>query len=77
MSWPWEVVERDHELQNPTSGDKIRLVGEYMRLDDRMRVLPPPPEADAVRETHERRRSDQIGYRRTLLGWAIFVGRKA
>jgi SAM-dependent methyltransferase len=39
MSWPWEVVERDHELQNPTSGDKIRLVGDYMRLDDRMRVL--------------------------------------
>ena len=39
MSWPWEVVERDHELQNPTSADKIRLVGDYMRLDDRMRVL--------------------------------------
>jgi len=39
MSWPWEVVERDHELQNPTSADKIRLVGEYMRLDDRTRVL--------------------------------------
>jgi SAM-dependent methyltransferase len=240
MSWPWEVVERDHELQNPTSADKIRLVGEYMRLDDRMRVLdiacgkggparilaatygcrlhgielnptfaqqareqaaaagldalievetadaaqvqlqpesydaalcigaafvwgtiadaavalrplvpdgayvaigepfwrewplpdgvdpeefvalpetvarftdagfqltglvaaseddwdryeslhwraveewlaedPPPPEADAVRATHERRRRDQIGYRRALLGWAIFVGRKA
>jgi SAM-dependent methyltransferase len=39
MSWPWEVVERDHELQNPTSADKIRLVGEYMRLDDQTRVL--------------------------------------
>ena len=39
MSWQWEIVERDHELQNPTSADKIRLVGEYMRLDDRMRVL--------------------------------------
>jgi SAM-dependent methyltransferase len=39
MSWPWEVVERDHELQNPTSAEKIRLVGEYMRLDDRTRVL--------------------------------------
>ena len=39
MSWPWEVVERDHELQNPTSAEKIRLVGNYMRLDDRTRVL--------------------------------------
>jgi hypothetical protein len=27
ISWPWEVVERDHELQNPTSAEKIRLVG--------------------------------------------------
>ncbi len=39
MSWPWEVVERDHVLQNPTSAEKIRLVGDYMRLDDRTRVL--------------------------------------
>jgi hypothetical protein len=23
MSWPWEVVERGHELQNPTSAEKI------------------------------------------------------
>jgi hypothetical protein len=30
-----------------------------------------------VRSTHEQRRSDQVRYRRALLGWAIFVGRKA
>ncbi|HEY2326762.1 MAG TPA: methyltransferase domain-containing protein [Gaiellaceae bacterium] len=38
MSWH-EIVERDHDLQNPTSGEKIELVGEYLRLAPRMRVL--------------------------------------
>ncbi len=37
--WPWEIVERDHELQNPTSEDKIRLLGEYLRLSPDSRVL--------------------------------------
>jgi SAM-dependent methyltransferase len=39
MFWPWEVVERDHELQNPTSPAKIRRLGEYLRLTGESRVL--------------------------------------
>jgi hypothetical protein len=38
-AWPREVVERDHEIQNPTSAEKIRLFGEYMRLTGESRVL--------------------------------------
>jgi len=34
-----ELAERDHELQNPTSAEKIRLLGEYLRLDADSRVL--------------------------------------
>jgi SAM-dependent methyltransferase len=39
MAWPWEVVERDHEIQDPTSPEKIRLLGEYLRLTSESRVL--------------------------------------
>jgi SAM-dependent methyltransferase len=39
MTWPWEVVERDHDIQNPTSAEKIRLLGEYVCLDETSRVL--------------------------------------
>ena len=39
MFWPWEIVERDHELQNPTSAEKIRLLGDYLRLGSGSRVL--------------------------------------
>ena len=39
MAWPWEIVERDHEIQNPTSAEKIRLVGDYLRLSPDSRVL--------------------------------------
>jgi SAM-dependent methyltransferase len=39
MSWPWEVAERDHALQNPTSPEKIALLGEYLRLGPESRVL--------------------------------------
>ncbi len=28
MAWPWEVVERDHEIQDPVSPEKIRLLGD-------------------------------------------------
>lgn len=38
MDWH-EIVERDHEIQNPTSAEKIALVGEYLRLDSSKRVL--------------------------------------
>ncbi len=39
MAWPWEVVERDHEIQDPVSPEKIRLLGEYLRLTSESRVL--------------------------------------
>src|SRR5262252_4646864 len=39
MDWPWEVAERDHELQNPTSVEKILLLGSYLRLNPESRVL--------------------------------------
>ena len=39
MTWSWEVAERDHEIQDPTSAEKIRLLGEYLRLDGSSRVL--------------------------------------
>ncbi len=38
-AWPWEVAERDHDIQNPTSPEKIRLLGEYLRLTPESRVL--------------------------------------
>ena len=34
-----ELAERDHDLQNPTSPEKIRLLGERMRLAPESRVL--------------------------------------
>lgn len=37
--FPWLVSERDHELQNPISAEKIRLLGEYLRLTPESRVL--------------------------------------
>lgn len=39
MTWSWEVAERDHEIQDPTSAEKIRLLGEYLRLDESSTVL--------------------------------------
>ncbi len=39
MFWPWEIIERDHEIQNPTSPEKIRLVGDHLRLTNESRVL--------------------------------------
>jgi SAM-dependent methyltransferase len=39
MEWPWEIVERDHEIQDPTSPEKIRLLGDYLRLTSESRVL--------------------------------------
>ena len=39
MPWRWEVAERDHEIQNPTSPAKIRLLGDYLRLSPESRVL--------------------------------------
>lgn len=39
MLLPWEILERDHDLQNPTSPAKIRLLGEYLRLTPQTSVL--------------------------------------
>lgn len=39
MSAWHELVERDHDLQNPTTPEKIRLAGEYLRLQKDSRVL--------------------------------------
>jgi SAM-dependent methyltransferase len=39
MAWYYAVAERDHEIQNPTSAEKIRLLGERLRLAPETRVL--------------------------------------
>jgi predicted O-methyltransferase YrrM len=39
MPWYYAVAERYHELQNPTSVDKIRLLGERLRLGPESQVL--------------------------------------
>jgi SAM-dependent methyltransferase len=39
MPWRWDVAERDHDIQNPTSAEKIRLLGDYLRLTSDSRVL--------------------------------------
>ena len=39
VPWYYAVAERDHELQNPTSPAKIRLLGERLRLGPETRVL--------------------------------------
>jgi precorrin-6B methylase 2 len=39
VPWYYAVAERDHELQNPTSPEKIRLLGERLRLGPASEVL--------------------------------------
>jgi SAM-dependent methyltransferase len=39
VPWYYAVAERDHELQNPTSPAKIRILGERIRLGPETRVL--------------------------------------
>jgi SAM-dependent methyltransferase len=39
MPWFYAVAEHDHALQNPTSPEKIRLLGERLRLGPESRVL--------------------------------------
>jgi ubiquinone/menaquinone biosynthesis C-methylase UbiE len=39
MEWPYEIAERDHDIQNPISAEKIRLLGDYVRLGPETRVL--------------------------------------
>jgi cyclopropane fatty-acyl-phospholipid synthase-like methyltransferase len=39
VEWSYEVAERDHVIQNPTSAEKILLLGKYVRLGPGARVL--------------------------------------
>lgn len=39
MPWFFAVAERDHAIQNPTSAEKIRRLGEHLRLGAESRVL--------------------------------------
>lgn len=39
MPWYYAVAERDHDLQDPTSPEKIRRLGELVRLGPRTKVL--------------------------------------
>ena len=39
MPWFFAVIESEHELQNPTSPEKIRLLGERLRLGPTSHVL--------------------------------------
>jgi SAM-dependent methyltransferase len=39
VPWYHLVAERDHEIQNPTSEEKIRLLGNLLRLDSETAVL--------------------------------------
>jgi hypothetical protein len=39
VAWWYAVVEAEHELQNPTSAEKIRLLGKRMRLGPDSQVL--------------------------------------
>jgi SAM-dependent methyltransferase len=39
VPWYFAVAEREHELQNPTSAEKIRLLGERLRLAPGKHVL--------------------------------------
>ena len=39
MPWFFAVAERDHQIQNPTSPEKIRALGEALRLKQSSRVL--------------------------------------
>jgi SAM-dependent methyltransferase len=39
MPWYYAVAERDHEIQNPTSAEKIALLGRYLRLGPDSRVI--------------------------------------
>ncbi len=39
MPWYHAVAERDHDIQNPTSREKIRMLGEWLRFGPDTRVL--------------------------------------
>jgi SAM-dependent methyltransferase len=38
LAWH-ELIDRDHDLQNPTSAEKVRLAGRYLRLGPQTKLL--------------------------------------
>jgi len=65
--WFHAIGESRHELQNPTSAEKIRVVGA---------ANPGHPQFDEIRDQYERAKRAHLAYRRDLLGWAMLVGWK-
>jgi len=39
MTWWYAVVEAEHEIQNPTSAEKVRLLGERLGLGPESHVV--------------------------------------
>jgi SAM-dependent methyltransferase len=39
LTWPYEIAERDHDIQDPISAEKVVLLGDYLRLRPDSRVL--------------------------------------
>jgi hypothetical protein len=76
VTWPWEVVERDHDIQNPIAAsedDWDRYESLHWRAIEEWLAQHP---GEDFRAQHERHRGDYLRFQRALLGWAIFVGRK-
>jgi hypothetical protein len=46
------------------------------KKQSRLAEHPDHPDAGDIRVQHDRYRSDYFRFKRALLGWAIFVGRK-
>jgi len=49
----------------------------WRALEEWLAAHPDDPDADGIRERHERYRDDYLGHERELLGWAIFACWKA
>lgn len=48
----------------------------WRALQDWLAANPDDEDAPRIRELHERSRDDYLAWRRELMGWAVFVGRK-
>jgi hypothetical protein len=66
VDWPWEVAERDHEIQNPTSAEKILLLGSYLRLTAESRVLDVACGKGGPGPSYGQRRADYFRSQRSL-----------
>jgi hypothetical protein len=77
------VAEREHEIQNPTSEEKLLLLGKRLRLGSESRVReewlaanPGHPGTDDIRRRNERWKRTYLRHGGEYVGWAIFVGWK-